>query len=178
MYYLCMDNNEAQKITVERIEELMRAKGISRAKLAALAGVDRSAITNLLNGRRVQASPTTWEKIARALGTTVDYLRMQTDNPFQAEGEALPEYAVEIIETLRRLDSARRYELLVIARSLAAAHDEIAAASLKQAIQQAMAISDQISPDFTDKVAELLYELATSRSSSAPSAGEILDNPS
>lgn len=65
--------------TIERIEELMRAKGWTKYRLAKETGLPQSTITSLLSGRVKKPSAETTSKLAEALGVTTDYLLGNTD---------------------------------------------------------------------------------------------------
>lgn len=58
--------------TGEKIERLMEAKGLSRARLAQLAGVSKSTVTNWCEGGSLKLNAA-W-KVARTLGVSLDFL--------------------------------------------------------------------------------------------------------
>lgn len=57
----------------ERISELMKSNGLSQKELAIKAGVTESAMSYYVNGDRTPRSDVL-TRIAKALGTTTDYL--------------------------------------------------------------------------------------------------------
>ena len=58
----------------ERIKETRIAKGLSQEELGAMIGIQKSGIAKYENGRVQQISPERLERLAIALGVTVDYL--------------------------------------------------------------------------------------------------------
>jgi transcriptional regulator with XRE-family HTH domain len=58
---------------LNRIKALREARGIAQKALAEAAGVSGPFIYDLENGNR-NAKPETWERIAAALGVTVEEL--------------------------------------------------------------------------------------------------------
>ena len=154
MYYLVMDKSEGMPIDMERVEERMRAEGITtQAELARRAGLLPSTVSRLFkkNGRRA-GSADTLAALAAALKTTVDYLRGTTHDPRRSESEPLPDYAVEIIEAMKRIDKSQRYELMVIAKAFAATASESAELrredfiSLVQDMADEMGAADEARP--------------------------------
>lgn len=67
----------ARSIT-NRISELLAARGMTQKDLAAAANITESAISHYIKGDRVPRG-VNLIKIARALGTTTDYLLEQDD---------------------------------------------------------------------------------------------------
>jgi len=63
----------------KRITELRKARGLSQSALAKLVGVTQPTIGKLEAG--ISAQSTYTHKIARALGTTADYLTGEIDDP-------------------------------------------------------------------------------------------------
>ncbi len=57
----------------ERISELMKSKGLNQKELAIKAGVTESAMSYYVKGERTPRSDVL-TRIAKALGTTTDYL--------------------------------------------------------------------------------------------------------
>jgi len=57
-----------------RIKELREKSGLSQEELATKSGVSRATISNLENGSSRATSTKTLNKIAQALGTTVDHI--------------------------------------------------------------------------------------------------------
>lgn len=63
----------------ERIQERVVAQGISQAELARRIGLSQSTVNMLINGN--SRSSAHLHKIARVLGTSVNYLTGETDDP-------------------------------------------------------------------------------------------------
>ncbi len=162
MYDLMMDiKGVGWAVTIQRIERLMEAKQPpwSRAELAREANVDRSLISNILNGNK-EPTAISLEKIAKALDTTVEYLRGTTENPRLASAEPLPEYALEVIDSMLKLDRVHRYELMVIARSFVAASDNVDEMRIEEFIKLAIDLAEESHGELaTDQVMSFLEEL-------------------
>ena len=81
----------------ERIEALLRERGISGSKLSADLGMSRSFMTELRKGRAKGAE--TAARIAEYLGVTTDYLLGKSEQPGPVNGdEELTEYLQELRE--------------------------------------------------------------------------------
>lgn len=125
MYYLVMDEIEIGPAAVKRIKDLMTARKVkSQSELARLAGVNRSTISYIFSGRQ-GGSAETLTGIAAALKTTVDYIRGTTGDPRRSDADPLPEYALELIETMKQLGSIQRQELLLIAKTFVDNNEEL-----------------------------------------------------
>ena len=86
------------------LRRLMDQRGITQLELAALAGIDKDTVTNIMRGE--SSSISTMEKLAQALGVDVSELALTGE-----QSRILAEYR------LRGEDLARR-----ISRELSAAH--------------------------------------------------------
>ncbi len=107
-----------------------------------------------------QLFPSLLEKIAKALDTTVEYLRGTTENPRLASAEPLPEYALEVIDSMLKLDRVHRYELMVIARSFVAASDNVDEMRIEEFIKLAIDLAEESHGELaTDQVMSFLEEL-------------------
>src|SRR5687767_15049409 len=106
-----------RSLVAERIEELLRIKGMSVADLSRSSDVSESAISNILSGFRKQPRSDTVEKIARGFPTSTDYLNGHTNDWSPNDAPPLPDYAAEVVDSMRKLDRGRNYELLLIAKS-------------------------------------------------------------
>lgn len=126
MYYLVMEEKADHPIDMNRVRELMQIRGIKRqAELARRAGLDPSTLSRLFKpGERESGSADTLSALAKALGTTVDYIKGASDEPRRSDAKPLPDYALEVMETMRRLGHTQRYELLTIAKALAEKNNE------------------------------------------------------
>lgn len=81
----------------ERIDALLRERGISGAKLSTDLGMSRSFMTELRKGRAKGVNAETAGRIADYLGVTTDYLLGKTDDPGPVNGdEELTEYLEEL----------------------------------------------------------------------------------
>lgn len=81
----------------ERIETLLRERGISGARMSAELGMSRSFMTELRKGRAKGVSAETAARIADYLGVTTDYLLGKTEDPGPVNGdEELTEYLEEL----------------------------------------------------------------------------------
>lgn len=81
----------------ERIEALLRERGISGARMCAELGMSRSFMTELRKGRAKGVSAETAARIADYLGVTTDYLLGKTEDPGPVNGdEELTEYLEEL----------------------------------------------------------------------------------
>ncbi len=63
----------------ERLDEVMRARGVSRRELARRVGMSESVVSNYCTGKR-EPSIDVLFAICRALGESADYLIGLTDN--------------------------------------------------------------------------------------------------
>ena len=82
----------------ERIEALLRERGISGSRMSADLGMSRSFMTELRKGRAKGVSAENAARIAEYLGVSTDYLLGNTDRPEkQTGGDAeLAEYLEEL----------------------------------------------------------------------------------
>lgn len=69
----------ASETMVERIDELLRERGISGSKMSADLGMSRSFMTELRKGRAKGVSAETAARIAEYLGVSVEYLLGRDD---------------------------------------------------------------------------------------------------
>lgn len=69
----------------ERIDDLLRERGISGSKMAADLGMSRSFMTELRKGRAKGVNVETAGRIADYLGVTVDYLLGKDDAAKQSD---------------------------------------------------------------------------------------------
>lgn len=140
-------------MTIERIYELMRAKNMSQADIMRIGGIDKSTLSNILSGKRPNPSSRSLEKIAFALGTTLDFLRAKTHNPYPIAGDPIPDFGLDILETMRQLPRSLNYELLVIARSFLESRAQINVHVLEEFKQFLLDGGDDIAGNqFTDEL--------------------------
>lgn len=113
----CMES-QPETVLAARLKQLMDERGMNSTQLAENSHLSRSAVWKLLHGKSVEVRGESLEKLAKALGTTVDFLQGRTDDPTPSGGEPWPQYALEVLESMRQLDGAQNYTLLVTARAL------------------------------------------------------------
>ena len=102
-----------------QIDKIYKARGFrSYADLAEKAGLNRSTLSRLFDGRgKRSGNASTLAALAKALDTTVEFISGETDDARKNDDIPLPEYAFEIIETMRHLERSQRHELWVIAEA-------------------------------------------------------------
>jgi transcriptional regulator with XRE-family HTH domain len=131
MYHVDMSEGN-MAVTIKRIEDLMRAKNMSSADIMRAGNIDKSTLSNILSGKRSNPSSRSLEKIARGLGTTLDYLRGNTENPYPVDGQPMPDFGLDMLEAMRQLPRSRNYELLVIARAFIESHAQITSQTVQE----------------------------------------------
>ena len=96
-----------QKVTMqgERVKRLRDSHSYTQGQLALRSGVDRSLISRIERGIRPNVYAKSAGSLARALGTTSDYLLGLTHNPFPPEEapEPITELEYELLERFRQL---------------------------------------------------------------------------
>ncbi|MGV1049180.1 MAG: helix-turn-helix domain-containing protein [Solirubrobacterales bacterium] len=104
---------------MERVEALRKEKTEYKSigALADAAGVPRDLFTNLKKGRQKTVRLELAERIAKKLGTSVDYLYGLTDNPGRKKSRIDPELA-QLTDEIAVLSPARREDLAVIVEML------------------------------------------------------------
>lgn len=82
----------------ERIEQLLRERGISGSRMSADLGMSRSFMTELRKGRAKSVSAENAARIAEYLGVSTDYLLGSTEREEQPDegDEELAEYLEEL----------------------------------------------------------------------------------
>ena len=85
----------------ERIDELLRERGISGSKLAADLGMSRSFMTELRKGRAKGVSAETAKRIAAYLDVSVSYLLEGDDDRAGTDGEVTDRELAGYLEELR-----------------------------------------------------------------------------
>lgn len=142
MYHWGMSKDRS--IVADRIERLLQIRDISVADLSRESGVSESAISNILSGTRKQPRSDTVQKIARGLGTSPDYLYGHTDNYEPRDAPPLPDYAAEVLESMRLLDKSRNYELLLVAKSFVSASRTVRQMAIQESIDLILNIGDEL----------------------------------
>ena len=84
-------------IFAERLKKLRESKGYSQKELGSLSGVDASLISRYEQGER---TPTidNLTSLAKALGTTTDYLLGLTNNPLSCSEKINDEIEHKLLE--------------------------------------------------------------------------------
>lgn len=158
MYYSGM--TKTRSVIAERIEDLLRIKGMSVADLSRLSDVSESALSNILSGSRKQPRSDTIQKIAKAFPTSTDYLNGKTSNHEPSDAPDLPPYAAEVLESMRKLDSVQNYELYVVAKGFVEAKHKVRQLTRVQIIEMLLDYGDMVAgPEETDRVMRLLEDL-------------------
>ena len=107
----------------ERIEERLKALGISQSELARRTKLPQSTINSLI--RKGRRSSPHLVKLARELRTTPAYLSEDTDDPeADFQDEALTAEERESLEQLRQLPAKDRQAVLQLLRSLSDAQEK------------------------------------------------------
>ncbi len=118
MITLMVDWVQVRRRLVERRE----AAGLTGKEAAALAGVSNSYVSNLENGYATPGAVEFIASLARAYGTSIDYLLGLTEDSRPPTGSDALEPSMESAwRALQTLSPARRNELLLIADALARA---------------------------------------------------------
>lgn len=160
MYHTDMDKQLDRSIIAERIEALLQMRDMSVAELSRASGVSESSISNILSGFRRQPRSDTVQKIAKGFKTSTGYLNGDTNNPEPNNAPPLPDYAAEVIESMRRLSRSRNYELLLIAQSFVKASQSIDQLAQKDFINYLLDIGDELGgKEETNHVMRLLQLL-------------------
>lgn len=73
---------KAEGMTVNRIKELRKAKGITVKELAETLGIAQSMLINYENGSSIPRDQSVWEKLDEYFGVSVSYLMGLTDTLF------------------------------------------------------------------------------------------------
>lgn len=140
-----------------RLRDRRKAVGLSQGELANILGVAQSYVSQIESGR---SGPPTIDRafdMARACETSVDYLIGLTDDPLPNAGALLPEHALEVMESMRRLSSAQNYELLIIVRALLRERESIQRAVMLDFIEAA---ADHLGAgEELDKIQEMIKSL-------------------
>jgi transcriptional regulator with XRE-family HTH domain len=102
------------KVNVEKVKDIAKKQGVSMKYLCDLFGKDRMWLANVRRGN-AKITDEQVSVIANALGTTVEYLTDQTDDPSPKEKDpiqALDEVESAVIEILRGMTRDERIEVL------------------------------------------------------------------
>ena len=105
----------------QRLRERREEAGLTQSEAAAVVGHGQQYISSLERGQNQPGVLMLVAELARAYGTTVDYLLGIVDNPSPSAGAEWPAYGREIISALERLPESRRAELVSIAETIAVA---------------------------------------------------------
>jgi len=104
----------------DRIKQRRRALRLSQEQLAELTGVNQPQISRWELGEN-DITGATLTALARALGTTSDWLLGLSESPFQlvASETTLDSLEYELVTALRIVKPSHRHILLMLARELA-----------------------------------------------------------
>lgn len=109
-------------LTIDRISELAKIKGISKTHICNQLGMERSWLQTVKK-QNSTISPERLTQIADILGTTVEYLNGETDDPAVPEKEKSPSALDELLsdplnkelfDKLSKLSSAKKKALLAL----------------------------------------------------------------
>lgn len=105
----------------DRLKQRRRALHLSQEQLAELTGVNQPQVSRWELGTN-DITGETLGTLARALGTSADWLLGLSDVPFPMvpSDTALDSLELDLITTTRTLPPSRRQFLLLLARELAA----------------------------------------------------------
>lgn len=99
---------------IDRIKNLARQKGVKIKYICAQLGLAETYLSNVKNGKD-RMTQDRLEQIADILGTTVEYLTDQTDDPAPKEKDpiqALDEVESAVIEILRGMTVQEKLDLI------------------------------------------------------------------
>lgn len=99
---------------IDRIKNLARQKGVKIKYICAQLGLAETYLSNVKNGKD-RMTQDRLEQIADILGTTVEYLTDQTDDPTPKEKDpiqALDEVESAVIEILRGMTVQEKLDLI------------------------------------------------------------------
>lgn len=105
------------KFRADRFAELMEKRGFTDGKLAYLSGVSRTMIFYMKKGEREKVSVEILTPLARELGTSVQYLSDQTDDPSPTQ-KTMSTIAADIVNVIEELPPSKQREFQKIAESL------------------------------------------------------------
>lgn len=151
---------------IRRIRERMDRLRLDQKQLSTAVGVATATISRYLSGER-RPSAAILRRIAFHLETTTSYLQHDTDNPERDDTPPLPEYAADVLEFMRQLDSSRNYELWLIAQTFATEPDTRRPTYL-DLIDAILDIADEDDEEDTNFVIRYLTELERKRTAFLP----------
>lgn len=127
-------------INFARLEKLRKEKGWSLTELAEKSDLSRDTLYSIKKGRRGIATATrTLQKIADALGTTIEYLIGEDDEEAATEAKpVIPPTLQELVTIARRLSDVRQEELVRIAITLEEIERETAQRPMPHETYQAL----------------------------------------
>lgn len=105
-------------VNLTRLEKLMNDKGWGVGELATYSGLKYDTIYSMKVGRRKNPGAATLQKVAAALGTTVDYL-LGKDGVDAQTGPPVPPMIRRLADIAGRMSELKQEELLRIAETLA-----------------------------------------------------------
>jgi transcriptional regulator with XRE-family HTH domain len=99
---------------IDRIKNLARQKGVKIKYICAQLGLAETYLSNVKNGKD-RMTQDRLEQIADILGTTIEYLTDQTDDPSPKEKDpiqALDEVESAVVEILRGMTVQEKLDLI------------------------------------------------------------------
>lgn len=149
---------------VYRIKKMMGIREKKAAQVASEAQLSRATMSRILNGERTNLAADTLKKIAVSLDTTVDYLTGATNDYGKSDAPPMPEYAIEVVESMRRLDRIRNYEILLLARAFVEESESIREISQDEIQELLLDLGDEvIGEEGTNRVMRILELLEQKR---------------
>lgn len=179
MYNFVMTiDTEEPEINLEALKWAIDRRDWSDTELSAASGVSKSMISLLRKGKRPNTSAAMVAKLARSLGVSTDYLMGRTDDPSPINAPPLPDYAVQVVEEMRKLDRARNYELLLLAQTFVREHETIRRMSEEDFLRTFLNLGDEVKgEEATNRMMEAFRALER-RLASSDSSSDGTDQPS
>ncbi len=113
--YMTGDELNQQQDIQERINKLRREQSITTRMLSEDTGLRLSVVGKILTGYETATKPAL-ERIAAALGTTVNWLETGVNNIWISVDERLPEYGNKVIAIVAFYDQGSHDVITVILR--------------------------------------------------------------
>lgn len=102
----------------KRVEQLMIKKNMNQKKLADASEITQATISRILSGQVKELKPETLKRLAKALGTTVDYLVGKTERMTESDILESDEDAQYIFRGYEKLSAKGRAQLKDFVRFL------------------------------------------------------------
>lgn len=111
------------KFNAKKFADLMKKKGFTDGQLAYKSGVSRSMIFYMRKGEREKVSGEIVAKLAGHLGTSIQYLMDETDDPSPNQ-KKMSALSADIVTILDELPLSKQKEFERIARALRDAEEK------------------------------------------------------